>query len=310
MVWIMPATSFLKKYFILCWNFQQNHITFNMFNVCYLIFLYIFIGCGNFIIWHVACSLDPIPCIPTDLLKQCSTDTLLPVIKDIINIFVGQWAVPDLFKVAHVRKNTGWFQIYRLFQNSHKRWYMHGSTNTSRWMDLKRKCSPLIDSNTALHVSLDQGKAVVMVLLDLSVAFDTVDHATILSRLEHDFSKKGNALEWFRSYLNNRMQYTIISDASSPGIKLMCGVPQGLVLGPQLFCLYTVPLIVIARKHGLNCHFYADDSQLYITLEPDTCSPNSTLERIEKCIEVIAAWVSNFLKLNGDKSEYLIFGCA
>ena len=151
----------------------------------------------------------------------------------------------------------------------------------------------------------------VMVLLDLSAVFDTVDHATILSRLEHDFSIKGNALEWFRSYLNYRMQYTIISDASSPGIKLMCGVPQSSVLGPQLFSLYTVPPAAIARKHGLKCHFYADDTQHYITLEPDTCSLNSTRERIEKCIEEIAAWMgSNFLKLNGDKSEYLILGSA
>ena len=79
----------------------------------------------------------------------------------------------------------------------------------------------------------------------------------------------------------------------------------------DFFSLYTVPLAAIARKHGLKCHFYADDSQLYITLEPDTCSLNSTLERIEKCIEEIAAWMkSNFLKLNGDKSEYLIFGSA
>ena len=105
-------------------------------------------------------------------------------------------------------------------------------------------------------LSLDQDTAVVMVLLDLSAAFDTVDHATILSTLEFDFSIKGNALEWFRSYLNNRMQYTIISDASSPGIKLTCGVPQGSVLGPQRFSLYTVPLAAIARKHSLKCHFY------------------------------------------------------
>ena len=135
--------------------------------------------------------------------------------------------------------------------------------------------------------------------------------ATILSRLEHDFSIKGNALEWLRSYLNNKIQYTIISDASSPGIKLTCWVSQGSVLGSQLFSLSTVPLAAIARKHGLKCHFYADDTQLYITLEPDTCSLNSNLERMGKCIEEIAAWMrSNFLKLNGDKSEYLIFGSA
>ena len=180
-------------------------------------------------------------------------------------------------------------------------------------MNLLRKCSPLIENTTELrqhlHVSamifcchwIKSKPAVVMVLLDLSDAFDTVDNATILSRLEHDFPIKGNALEWFRSYLNNRMQYTIISDASSPGIKLTCGVPQSSVLGPQLFSLYTVPLSAIAQNHGLKCHFYADDTQIYITLEPDTCSLNSTLERIEKCFEEIAAWM---------KSEYLIFGSA
>ena len=74
------------------------------------------------------------------------------------------------------------------------------------------------------------------------------------------------------------------------------------MLGPQLFRLYTVPLAAIARKHGLKSHFYADDTQLYVTLEPDTCSLNSTLERVKKCIEELAAWMkSNFLKLNGDK---------
>ena len=87
--------------------------------------------------------------------------------------------------------------------------------------------------------------------------------------------------------VNNRMQleYTIISDTSSPGAKLPCGVPQGSVLASQRFSLYTVPLVAIARKHGLKCHFYVDDTQLHITLEPATCSLNSTLELIEKYIE-------------------------
>ena len=83
------------------------------------------------------------------------------------------------------------------------------------------------------------------------------------------------------------------------------------MLGLQLFSLYRVILAAIARKHGSKCHFYADDTQVYFTLAPDACSLNSTLEHIEKCIEEIAAWMrSNFLKLNRDKSEYLIFASA
>ena len=276
-----------------------------------------------------SCSLDP---IPTAFLKQC-TDTLLLVIKDIINISIDQGTVPDLFEVAYVRPllkkanlNLDDMKNHRpisnlsfiskltekvVFARLHEHIALNGLAEKMQCTYRQHhniKTALTCVSNDIL-LPLDQGKAVVMVLLDLSTAFDTVDHATILSRLEHAFSIKGNALQWFRSYLNNIMQYTIISDASSPGIKLTCGVPQGSVLGPQLFSLYTVPLAAIAQKHGLKCHFYADDTQLYITLEPDTCFLNSILERIEKCIEEIAAWIrSNFLKLNGDKSEYLNFG--
>ena len=103
-----------------------------------------------------------------------------------------------------------------------------------------------------IPLSLDQDIVMVMVLWDLSTLLDTVDHAAILSILEHDISIKGKALEWFRSYLNNRMQYTIISDTSSPRLKLPCGVPQGLVLGPELFSLHTLYLAAIAQKHSLK----------------------------------------------------------
>ena len=140
-------------------------------------------------------------------------------------------------------------------------------------MDLLRKCSPPINNTTALrqHLTCDsdaillsrnQGKAVVMILLDLSAAFNIVDYATILSRLEHDFSIKENALYWFIPYLNNKMQYTIIRDASSPWTKLTCGVPQGSVLGPFL-CIHSASYCY-CTKTGLKVCFLRGWHQLYM----------------------------------------------
>ena len=91
-------------------------------------------------------------------------------------------------------------------------------------------------------MALEGKKVVLLVLLDLSAAFDTVDHTNLLNRLSSDFGISGLALGWFRSYLAEREQYVSVSDAKSDGIRLQFGVPQGSVLGPVLFTIYTSPL--------------------------------------------------------------------
>ena len=124
---------------------------------------------------------------------------------------------------------------------------------------------------------------VVLALLDLSAAFDTIEHSILISRLETRFGVTGLALQWITSYLSDRTQQVVINGAISESAALLQGVPQGSVLGPILFTIYVSPLADIAKRFGMQYHFYADDSQLYVSFEPKTNIVN-ILSRLEECI--------------------------
>ena len=153
--------------------------------------------------------------------------------------------------------------------------------------------------------ALDQKKMVGLVLLDLSAAFDTVNHSVLLNRLQHRIGLSGKALDWVKSYLSNRSQRVTVKGKFSEAFNLDTGVPQGSVLGPLLFSIYMGPLGDLIRSHGIIVHFYADDTQVYLCFEP--AHPNVSLEQLEACIDAVRRWMAaNFLKLNDGKTEFIL----
>ena len=275
-----------------------------------------------------SCALDP---IPTWLLKQCE-DQLIPVLTLIINTSLSTAEFSDELKKAfvtplikkatldceilknyrpvsnlsflsklierivcvqlvdHLKRND----LYEIFQSAYRQ--LH-STETA-----------LLRVQNDLLQAVDSHGGAILVLLDLSAAFDTIDHDKLLDLLNKSFGIRGDALQWFSSYLKDRTQTVQIGSSFSKEQTLSYGVPQGSVLGPILFTIYTTPLGRIIRNHGLTFHLYADDTQLYIAFKPSSAiSKEEAVARIEACVEDIRIWMTNnLLKLNDDKTELIV----
>lgn len=152
----------------------------------------------------------------------------------------------------------------------------------------------------------DSGDSAILVLLDLTAAFYTIDHDILISRLEHNVGIKGTALKWFRLYLSGRGFRVGIGDFTSSSVPLTCGIPHGSILGPIFFSLYFLPLGSILKRYYIGYHFYADDLQIYLPLKINsTKSINNLLE----CFKDIKAWMaSDFFNLNENKTEVIIIG--
>ena len=153
-----------------------------------------------------------------------------------------------------------------------------------------------------LLANADNRHVSMLTLLDLSAAFDTLDHSVLLKRLEVTFGVRKTVLSWFKSYLSNRTQCVSVGGHTSDSCKLDCGVPQGSVLGPVLFTLYTQPLSDVIASHNCDFHKYADDTELHRSAPPDSFTSAQSV--VQRCVDDVQVWMSNnYLKLNTDKTE-------
>jgi len=146
---------------------------------------------------------------------------------------------------------------------------------------------------------------VLLTLLDLSAAFNTISHKILLKRLETEFGVCDSALGWIQSYLSGRSQSIVIDGARSRAHPLDCGLPQGYLVGPFCFPRYSHHIGQIARKHGISVHLYADDTQLYLAFCPD--EGETAVDQMMDCIIEIRDWMeANMLRLNDSKTEFMV----
>ena len=250
-------------------------------------------------------------------------DILLHSITKLVNCSLSEGLVPDGFKKAvvtplikkaslPVEDLKNYRPVSRLsfisklvdhihrhdLDNSYQSAYKSGHSTETALLSIKND----------IHLSLSRGEATALILLDVSAAFDTIDYSTLLDCLLDWFGVSGLDLKWFSSYLIERYQCVKIGSTLSKLQKLLFSVPQGSVLGPLLFSLYTSPLsTLIGRHEGVNFHFYADDTQLFVHLSHRNVS--AAFDKLNRCLQDVKEWMSaSKLKLNPDKTEFILFG--
>ncbi|KAI2645720.1 putative RNA-directed DNA polymerase from transposon BS [Labeo rohita] len=235
------------------------------------------------------CPLDPIP----SHLLQAISPTLLPTLTHIINTSLLTGTFPTAFKQA---LNSTLDANQSGFRSGH-------STETA-----------LLSVTEALRIAKADSRSSVLILLDLSAAFDTVNHQILLSTLS-SLRITGIPLRWFKSYLTSRSFRVAWGGEVSKAHQLVTGVPQGSVLDPSSspYTVYSTSLGPIIQAHGFSYHCYADDTQPYLSFQPDDPTvflgdDPTVAEWISGCLADISAWMKeHHLQLNLAKTELLVF---
>ena len=274
-----------------------------------------------------SCSLDP---IPTTVLKDCIAE-VAPAILDVINSSISSSTVPSYFKHALVtpllKKNgldSDIFKNYRPVSNlpymskllekviaarldEHMEENQLNDPMQSAYKKFHSTETALLRVQNDIAVALENGSGAVLIMLDLSSAFDTIDHSILLQRLQNHYGITGDALRFLESYLIGRTQSVVIEGTESGKRILKTGVPQGSGLGPKKYVAYSKPVGKIILFHKLQYKIYADDGQIYIVLSPGF-NPHDVVSSLEACVCDINKWMTrNMLKLNDEKTELIYF---
>ena len=269
-----------------------------------------------------SCNLDP---MLTSLVTDC-IDVLLPIITKMINLSLESGLFADDWKCALVLpllKKPGLDLVSNLqyvskltekmvFDQIHTHMMTHSlyPEFQSAYRKNHSTETALVRVTNEILMKMNTQEVTLLVMLDLSATFDTVNHKILLTRLNKELGICGSALEWFKSYLAKRVQRVYIDGSLSEHFSLECGVPQGSCLGPLLFLIYTSKLFKVVEDQLPHVHCYADDMQIYLSFKPiSNTSQEDAVRVMACCIEKIRRWLSHDrLLINDDKTEFIIIG--
>ena len=229
------------------------------------------------------------------LLKTVGVDPLFVNCRPISNLqYISKLTEKVVFSQTHLHMTT--HSLYPELQSSYRRYH---STETA-----------LLKVTNDILLKMNPQEVTLLVTLDLSSAFDTVNHEILLRRLHNEFGIHRKVLDWFKSYLHNRGQQISIEGILSQRFNLDSGVPQGSCLGPLLFIIYASKLFKIIEDQLPDSHGYADDTQLYLSFKPSlSTSQADALCLMESCIEKIRRWmIQDKLLMNDGKTKFLVIG--
>ena len=274
-----------------------------------------------------SCDMDA---IPMWLFKACLPE-LLPIVLYMVNESLTSGLFPTTLKAASVRpslKKVGLDSdvlgnyrpisnltfLSKIIEKSVHRQLVKFTDSHKLFAGFQsgyRKNHSCETAITKIHndilMMIDKKRNVLLLLLDLSAAFDTINHKLLLQKLKNMYGIDGTALSWIQSYLAGRSFSVKVNKTSSSSCTLTIGVPQGSILGPLLFILYTKDLEQLVKRYGLTVHLYADDTQIYFSFDAEGSDPDLT--RIQACFLEIKRWMAeNFLKLNENKTEAIELG--
>ena len=275
--------------------------------------------------------LDP---IPTAFLKKC-IDIMIHPISDIINSSLLEGEFPNCWKcpvVTPLLKKSGLEPLLKNYRpvsnlpyiskiiekaglqqyNQHLDSAGLSIKDNSAYKHMHSTETLLARIQCDIFNNMDQQKITVLILLDLSAAFDTVDINILNDIFTNRFNINGNVLKWFNTYLRGRGQKVRINEAISQERRIKCGVPQGSCAGPVVFLGYLSTLYETINKHlpYVKVMGYADDHQLYIAFNAgDSSLECEMLGRLEDCISDVRRWMlRHHLRINDSKTEVMVLG--